>query len=72
MSRHLRTMARKLEPTELVVYAAGDDVVVQRYATGPIGDVRIVRGRHEIAVVLQSDIEIKYAADATPPEAGRQ
>ena len=43
----------KLQPSELVVYAAANDVVVQWYAAGPIVGQRIVRGRHEIGVILQ-------------------
>ena len=47
-----------LQPIDLVVYAAANDVIVQRDSAGAIGEGRIVRGWHEIGVVLQSDIQI--------------
>ncbi len=47
-----------LQPIDLIVYATANDVAVERHSAGPIGDVWIVRSRHEITVVLQSDIEI--------------
>jgi len=48
-----------------VVYAGADDVIVQRYSAGAIGDVRIVRGRHEKAWL--SSPTCKYSSVADGP-----